>query len=589
MHPEVPTPPAGSTRLWLTRLFVGAAVATAIFSIGLWAVSFRATSLINTLLRDYATAQTARLSDSSYVLSVGRLHFNWPRRRVTLDSIALRTDTVRNAARTDPMPATTVTLRNCTMGGIDVTRLVLSKGLTASHFGCRQVAFSAEQPLRTRRAGVPAPRPAPGDSLAAAGGPTGFLTLQGQLALPTHIPAVRVGRIALPNVTILLRQRQAGGDMLEFRLHRARLRIEDVAIDPRLPATARRPLFSRSVILSAESTTFRPDSVTRLHVGALDVSLTDSTIQVRDFVAGPQLSDAAFARLSPWRRDRIRLGAVRVTVRGADFGAFSREGTLAARLIVLDSARFGIRSDKRKPRRPGPPAVRRSPQAFMAAVPRRIAVDSLRVIAGEVVYEEFAPGHASPGRLVIGRLYATAASLRHTPALRTTEQPLVVNATGFLMNRTRFNVRFEVPLDAGSFELSSRGAVAAMPITALNPLVSHILPTQIKSGELLGLTYAFHVTDGRARGEITPFYQGLSVDITGRGMGGPLRSGGIIRGALRGVAEFAANQFMVRGSNPDRPDRPPRIGLIDHQFDGESLPAFYWSTVKSGLLPLVRR
>jgi len=567
-------------------LFIAAGIG-GLIALGFWFANVRATQLINTLLRDFATAETARLSDSVYVLRVGVLHVNWPRRRVTLDSVRLTTDVERNDRRPQPLAAASVALRNCTLGGISLSRLLLYRGLAAGVFGCRDVEFMSEAqagPPDAARLAVRAAATVRADSQRAA--PVAFLALQQTLQLPRQVPRLRIARISFPNVSISLIQHYELRKQLTFVLERAQLHADGLAIDPGDPDAASRTLFSRSVTLSAQNALFLPDTATSASVAQLDVDFTDSSLTIHGLAYGPHISDVAFAQQSPWRRDRIRASAESLTVRGMDIDRFARTGSVRIRTLELDSLRFEIRSDKRRPSRPGRPVPRRSVQAFMAASTRSWQIDTIHIRRSEVVYEEFARGRDTPGRMVFGRLEAVGTSFRHARGAPSTAHPFSLEATALLMGRGQLRATFEIPLDAPSFTLRARGSLGPMPGTALNPFISAIMPAAVKEGELQGLTFALRVTDGHAAGQLTPLYTGLKIDVTGRGMTGVMGSPGLIGGIVRGAAELAAG-WRVRGSNPSDPGATPRAGTINHTFHGETLPAFFWSAIRTGLLPVI--
>jgi len=576
----------------LRRFALAILVVLALAALGVWVIARRATNLVNGLLRDYATQQATQLSDSVYVLHVGTLHFNWPMRRVILDSAILTTDSARNAARTVPMATVAIALRTCTISGIDLPRLVLSKGLSASHFGCNEVTDSADAPPDTA---VPAPKPrAPratglrdttrvqaGSRAAGA-----FLTVQQQLVLPRQVPALRIGRIVFPTLSIALRRRDRGGNDFTFNLQRAQLRVTDLAIDPTDTAAAKRPLFSRSVVLTAEGTAVEPDTVSRIAVGSLEVNLTDSTVTVQNVSYGPQISDAQYQRLSPYRHERIRVSAGRVRFAGLDVGSFAGTGALFARTLDIDSFRLSIRNDKRLPKRPGPGRPNRTIQGYVQTRPRDFRIDTIRVRGAEVTYEEWAERRDSPGRLAITRIDALGTSFRHVPGAITTDDPFILNVTALIVGRGRLRARFEVPLDAGRFTMMATGSLGPMPMAAFNDFVSKIVPAQVKGGDLQGLDFSFRVTDGVARGRLTPLFTGLSVDVTGEGATGVLGNRGIIGGIVRGAAETAAG-MKVRSNNPGHPNEAPRVGTIERRFNGESLPSFFVKSLLSGLMPVV--
>jgi len=573
-----------------------AAVAVALVFVGvvvmLWALSSRATRLVNSLVRDFATEQTTVLSDSVYVLQVGQLHFNWPLRSVALDSILLVTDTTRNAGRTVPLATLAVALRKCRITGIEVTRLLLARGFSIDEFGCDEVTLSSDRPADSA---APAPRPVARpttglrDTTRAQSGSRAagaFLTVQRALVLPRQVPALHVAQVVFPTVAIALRRREAGGNDFTFDLERAQLRVSGVAIDPADSAAATRPLFSQSVVLTAQGTAVQPDTVSRIAVGGLEVNLTDSTVVVRDVSYGPQISDAQYRRLSPWRHERIRFAAGRVQFTGLDVGAFAGTGALLARTLELDSFRFDIRTDKRLPKRPGPSRPKRTLQAFIGTRPREFRIDTIRIRRAAILYEEWAERRDAPGRLAITDVELDATSFRHVPGRVSEADPFIVDVRALFLERGRVRLHLEVPLDAPRFTMRVNGSLGPMPATALNPFLSQIMPVEVKGGQVQGVTFSFRVTDGLARGQLTPLYTGLDANITGTGATGIVGRRGLFGGIVRGAAELAAG-LKVRFDNPAHPGEQPRSGAINRRFQGESLISFFVKALVSGLMPVV--
>ena len=593
-------------RIGLVVVFGGVAL-YALFAFG---TGFRATRLVNRLLHDWATTQVVEQSDSLYRLQIGTLHFNWPLRRITLDSAVIVTDSARNAARRYPGATLNGALRTCVISGVDIVQLVLGRGLEASQIGCAQVSWNADAPpdstaqalfedeqsgARPRPRPVAARRPAitldsarrAAASAAATSTPQGLGTFQQRLRLPSQVPRIHIGRIVFPSVGTTLIQHAPSGDRATFDLARARLDVTTIIIDPEGDSTrASRALFADNVVFQADSAEFMPDTAQIVRVGHLAVSIADSQVTVRDFEQGPRISDADFQRQSQYRRDRIRMAVGSLTIRGVDRTAWSQRGFIQARALVLDSVRFEILSDKRKPKRPGPRVPKRSPQGVMARFSRGISVDTVQLTNGLLVYEEFAPRRDRPGRFSITQLGATGLWVRHIPG-RVSQDSLVLDVTGKLMGQAPLQVHFEVPLDAPSFIMRVRGSAGAMDATAMNPLIEHIQPARVKSGRIDDVRFQFTVQNGVARGTLVPRYHGVAADVTGEGMTGILGRGAI-GGLLRGAAE-AAQGLKVHASNPSKPNERPRVGTINHRFEGESLPAFVWNCIKSGLMPVMMK
>jgi hypothetical protein len=578
------------------RIAVGLLVTLLVALGALYLISLRASPLVNELLRDWATGQVATQSDSVYALHVGRLHFNWPLRRVTLDSALVVTDSARNARRSWPKTTVQGVLRSCVIGGINLPRLVLGRGLEASQIGCAEVQWESDAPpdsasvARLQQARTPAPRPQPApDTAQRTKSPHGaVMTFQRELNLPRRVPTIRIGRIVFPRVAIGVVTRKPSGDHTRFDLARARLLVTGVVIDPAAPQYRARPLFADGVVLRADSTEFRPDTAQMVRVGAVEIDLTDSTITVHDFEQGPRISDAEFQRLSPYRRERIRVKAARLAIRGIDQGGYSRAGAMVARAIELDSLRFEILDDKRKPRRPGPRVPSRTPQSWFSALENRVAVDTIRATNADIVYEEFKGGHDRPGRLTIDDVDLRALHVQHEPGRRSATDTVSLEIRGKLMGQGDLRLAITTPLDAERMTMWVRGSLGSMDAQALNQLIEHVTPVRVKSGRIDGVIFEYTVRNDIARGVVVPRYTNLAADITGTGAGGILGGRNPIGGLVRATAE-AAQGMKVRKSNPEEPDRPPRVGRVNYTFRGESLPSWFWNVLKQGLLSVVMK
>jgi hypothetical protein len=463
------------------------------------------------------------------------------------------------------------------MSGVRVFKLIFRRGLVADRFGCVAVTAS-----------VDVPRGAPDSTAPSDDAERAFFALQQSLRLPASAPQVRDARIDFPQVSLDFRLARARGEA-RLQLEHLRWLMTDFLIDPRDSTAAARPLFSDTVEIAAADFVGQLDSVTAITVDALQLSLSDSTLDLRGVAFAPSLSDSAFARSHPYRRARVRTSAARIDVRGLDVGVFLLRQGLRARRMQLDSLRVDVFSDLRRPKNPRPPQ-RRTPQAWIAEIDRGIHVDSVLIRAGDIVFREHRPRHNMPSVMTFGRLNAVATNLRHVAGRRTTGNPVMLTTTAYLQNEGKLDARFVVPLDAPRFTMTFGGQLGPMPATSLNPFVEEALPLRLDKGRIENVTFSATVTNGVAHGTVVPQYKNLAVDVTGEGSKGILSTGGVIGDAARGVATFMGNKTELRSDNPEDGDTAPRTGTINHTFTpDQTLPAFLWKSLRSGLLPVVRK
>ena len=559
------------------RTVIGLAVLTALLAGGAW---WRAAWIVNQLLGSWAESTVAEKSGNVYRLDVGRVRFNFAFRRVAVDSIFVTTNRTLNTLRPRPLAALRFAFRQCTINGVHLTTLILNGGLVAESFGCRSVSVAVV---------VPASRALPDTVGQPRIAPRAFRAVQQSLRLPSFAPRVRIAHSDFPHVSLDFRLQRTRASDARFQLEDLRWRVGGFAIDPADTAAAARPLFSRTVELATGNFVGHLDSASAVRVGALQASLTDSTLDARGIAFAPTVSDAAFGRSQRYRRGLIKTTVGRIAVQGIDVGGFVLGRGLRARRVELDSMRLDIMSDRRRASNPERQR-RRTPQGWIAGLDRTVSVDSVVIRHGEIVYRERRGDYPHAGVLTFARLEVVAVNVRHFPGRRTSSDPVTVNATTHLQNVGRLDVHFVVPLDAPRFDMSFGGTLGAMPAASFNGFIGETMPLRLTNGQVVGISFSATVVHGVANGSVTPCYNDLSVAVTRRGSTGIMGSGGIFGGAVRGIASLVGNWTQVRANNPSDAGATPRSGTIHHTFTSdETLPAFLWAGVREGLLAVVRK
>ena len=559
----------------LRRALIGGALLVALLIGGLW---WRAVAVTRRLLKEDAPAAIAEKSNNVYEVKTGRVRFNPLSRRVSVDTIHVSTNAAVNAARPQPRSTLRLSFRECTLSGVRVFKLIFRQGLVAETFGCSAV---------TAAVGVP-PGPRVPDSTASDDAERAFFALQQSLRLPASAPQVRVARVDFPHVVLDFRIARARGE--------ARLQLDHLSwlmtgflIDPSDSTAASRPLFSDTVEIKAARFVGELDSVTAVTVDALRLSLSDSTLDIHGVELAPRQSDSAFARAHPYRRTLVRTAAARIDATGLDVGVFLLRQGLRARRVQLDSLRMDVLSDQRRPKNPRPPR-RRTPQQWMADIERGIHVDSVVVSGGELVYREHKPRHSKPAVLTFARLGAVATNVRHVAGRQNARDRLTLNFSALVQNAGKLDVQFMVPLDAPRFTMTYRGRLGPMPATRFNAFLEEAMPVRLDKGKVESITFNATVTNGVARGSVIPRYKDLAVEVTGEGSKGILATGGVIGDVARSVATFVGNQTELRSDNPGEGETEPHAGTINHAFTpDQTLPAFLWKSLRSGLLAVVRK
>ena len=582
-----------TARRWL-RLHVGrrkaidlAVILVLLTAICAGGVVWRGTWIGRRLLHDWVVKAIEQGSDGVYQVRMGHVHFDWSfPPGIAVDSVSLATHRSVNALRPQPRPGMSLALYRCTISGVHFFTLVANAGLIAESLGCESGNLMVQMPRRTR--GGPG-RPSPASAKLAFAQRRAFLVVQQSVRLPPYAPKIRIARVMFPRLVLDIRMPRTAIGAIGLELEQLEWNMEGVAIDPSDSTAASRPLFSRRIDLAASNFVTHPDRATAVRVGSLRTSLTDSTLEIRNVSFEPSESGAEFRRGRRHRHDAINLNVGLISAQGIDFGAFVDGQGVRARRIDVDSLRIDVTSDKRLPG--GSTHTRhRTPQEWIADLDETVSLDSLVVRNGDVVYREHAPGRVREGVITFARIQAAAANVSHFVGRRTSDELMTLTARAHIQNAGQINIQVAIPLDAPHFDMRLRGTLGAMSAQKFNPFAVPTGALQIENGQVAGGSFSVTVKHGVASGAITPRFNDLSVSITQKGSTGILGNGGIIGGAARGIASFAANKLAMRANNPDNAATAPRIGTISHTFkSSETLIAFLWVSLRDGLLAVIKK
>lgn len=322
-----------------------------------------------------------------------------------------------------------------------------------------------------------------------------------------------------------------------------------------------------------------------ISVGSFGLNVPAGTASVDSLRIGPEGNDGAFQRRNRYRVDRLVFSANRVALVGMDLPAFLNQENFLLRRADAEGVELDILTDKRKGRAPGRQVVHRHPQQVVRDLGLLVGADTI-TISGEARYREHAVDAPRPGVVTFRNLKATLYNLTTDTVRMTDSTPFRMVADARLMGAGAFHFELEMPLLATQFTMRYRGRLGPMPASALNAFASDGAGVRFTRGNIQEIRFDAAVTNGRARGQITPRWTDLGIELPGLSR----KNAGLFGGLKRAAAKFVANAFMVRDNNTTGGKEPPRNGRIDHRWrTSETLPQFLWNSLRDPLIPLMRK
>jgi hypothetical protein len=375
-----PASPARKTSSTHRRLFLaiaGVLLAVVIMPLLQWRqVSSQA-------LRELLRAELTRVSDSVYVLQISPVRLRLFPGSISFDSAYVTTDTLRKTAYPN-RPVLRLAARGCQFSGVDVWKLLRKQGLYGSLFRCDAIRIGAQ---------VAATDSIPKGASAPHGKSMDFLTLQRDFRLPAELPVIKIEDVEFPDIRLDLTRHRTDLPTQRVALQRFSAHFEDVIIDPQVPASERRPLFSKQIALAAEELAIGSgdETVSFKHMAA---DLDEGSFTLVGLEVQPGDTAATWFRRQPWRKPWVKLVADSVRFAGIDLASLIRDGKVVTERIVIGGLDATIETDASLPPRPPTAAAPISPvheAASVAATGVRLEADVVQLVDGTVRYTEHRP------------------------------------------------------------------------------------------------------------------------------------------------------------------------------------------------------
>ena len=290
------------------------------------------------------------------------------------------------------------------------------------------------------------------------------------------------------------------------------------------------------------------------------------------FSIAPSLSDAAFFARQHYRGDRFRIAGGPITLRDIDFDALARREALHVSVLDVQSLQFNLITNVALPKNP------RSPRPKMLneiaqSIPFTLAIDTVRVSKGSIVYGERWPRSSTPATLRWDNLSILATECKNRT--ENSGNPLQISVKGLFMKHAPLQATFTIPLMSPTYQMRASGTVGRFDATTLNSFLPISDDMKIRSGISSKTTFSFAITGRRCKGVMNLYYTNLKVDK----VNATTKKEGNIFDA---VISLVANWFVLRSHNDGSSFQQ---GPINYEIPaGSSFMETIWLPIRAGLL-----
>lgn len=305
-----------------------------------------------------------------------------------------------------------------------------------------------------------------------------------------------------------------------------------------------------------------------LEVDSLDIRGEDGIISVGKVNLLPLYSKAEFALKAPGHTDWTKIQATGVYCTRFDLQKLLQDGILKIDSVSIGGAEISSYKNRKIDQKK---KVKRLFYQSVQELGVPVAIGRIELNHINVEYQEMSKNGLTPGTITFNDLNGVFSGLTN---IVNPEQPYyTLQAQGKLLDQAKIHATFRLPVDSLNQHFEVEGGLAAMPMTALNPMIEPLVKVQITSGEITELKFKIEGNSMKSKTDMLFLYGGLKIRVM-KEKDGELKTASFIT--------TLANGLIAKENNPDHRGIRRAVGVAERDIYRSQF-NYLWRSLLSGL------
>lgn len=511
------------------------------------------------IVREFIIENVKKESKGVYQAEIGDISLNIIAGNVTIKDFAIIPDTAlfREKSLTDTLSPVLFRLRiaEFKIRGFGILELVRNR-----HINLRRISFTApDVAVFKMRESHKVKEDKPKTKLMA-------------IPLPKGLTSIKIHEILLEKGKVEYYD-CSGDTIVSYSIPSCDIVIKNILVDS--THTGARRLFNAddiSIKLGGIVVNTK-NGMNRISLGEIGLSTGLQSLYIKNFHLEPLFNNHDYTRKLGFQTDRMDVAVSMLRIERFNMRELILEGKIIAGLVEIDSLLLDDYRDKRVAPKPGfkPPM----PQDGLRNLKAYLKIDTVILKSGKATYKEQVA--EEPGTIFFDKMSATFTGLTNDALLLNAGLVSELKGTAYLMGKGKLDatVRFKFGDPKNSFTFS--GLVGDIDLREINPMLTKLLPAEVKSGEIKKLVITqVSANDDDATGKLLFYYKNLSISVIDK----KKTTWGAIK---KGVINFVANDLVVNNDNPTASGKMHTGTIYFKRDKSKGIINFLWKSTLSGL------
>jgi len=351
--------------------------------------------------------------------------------------------------------------------------------------------------------------------------------------------------------------------------------FKDWLIDARSAADTSRLYLLKAIEIDLSNYRYAtPDSMYFIQLDQLTFQSSTGKLNIKQLGLQPRYSEADFARVNGYARDRFTLKLNNLEWQGIDLPAYVQKQELMARKMTVSDGQLAVYNDNRFPKR----SVNRTgrfPHQLLQQLRARLSVDTINLHDIDIRYSEFDAESRQTGTITFEKTGGIIRNVTNIPKKKVQNPLITADLESYVMGQGKLKVAFTFDLHSPKGAFNYTGELTHLDGRTLNRITKPLGMVQVNRGDIKSFLFNVNADEDVAKGKVEFRYQNLSVALMKKEYGKD-------RLVRQGLISFLANNLVIYSDNPSADGRFTAAPL---QYKRETTASFFnyiWKTLFQG-------
>jgi hypothetical protein len=318
-----------------------------------------------------------------------------------------------------------------------------------------------------------------------------------------------------------------------------------------------------------------PDSMYFLNVSELDFTASTRILNVKKFELMPRHSEANFARVNGYARDRFHIQLNKISLGGINLPLALQQRVFKARLMRVSDGQVAVFNNNSYPSRISD-KTGKFPHQLLQKMDQKLNIDQIQLKNIAVSYAEFDRDSKQKGKITFMRTSGFINNVTNITALKKINPMMQANLQSDFMGQGKLRVKFNFYLNSAVGAFDYKGSVQNLEGKKLNQITNPLGMVHVKRGMINRFDFDIKATQSSANGKIEFRYDNLSVALL-------RKQAGKDKLVKRGLLSVLANALLINTDNPTSSGKFTIAKVYYKRVPTASFFSFMWRTLFQGI------